>query len=170
MHDHLTLYKLIILYMLERVDFPLTRNQIVDFILEKEYTNFLNLQQAIAELIDAGFITAHPLRNRTQLHITKEGRESLRFFQNQLTDGIRADVDNYLRENELDLRNEASILSNYYKATTGEYEARLIAKEKNISLVDITLSVPSEETAAAICENWQHRNQEIYQYLVSRLF
>ena len=36
--DLLTLYKLIVLYMLSCVDFPLTKAQIGDFILEKEYT------------------------------------------------------------------------------------------------------------------------------------
>ena len=34
-----TLYKLIILYMLQNVNFPLSNTQISDFILEKEYTN-----------------------------------------------------------------------------------------------------------------------------------
>ena len=49
--DPLTLYKLIVLYMLDRVTFPLTKAQVGDFILEREYTNFLTLQQEIAELI-----------------------------------------------------------------------------------------------------------------------
>ena len=47
MHDTLTLYKLIVLYMLSKVDFPLTKTQIYDFILDKGYTNFLTLQQVI---------------------------------------------------------------------------------------------------------------------------
>ena len=50
--DPLTLYKLIVLYMLNRVTFPLTRNQITDFIQEKEYTNFFTLQQVMAERED----------------------------------------------------------------------------------------------------------------------
>ena len=37
--DPLTLYKLIVLYMLNRVSFPLTKSQICDFILGKEYTS-----------------------------------------------------------------------------------------------------------------------------------
>ncbi|MCX4324113.1 MAG: DUF4364 family protein [Lachnospiraceae bacterium] len=36
--------------------------------------------------------------------------------------------------------------------------------------MDITLSVPDEDTAAAICANWQKKNQSIYQYLISQLF
>ena len=45
--DPLTLYKLIVLYMLDKVKFKLTYSQISGFILEKEYTNFLTLQQVI---------------------------------------------------------------------------------------------------------------------------
>ena len=47
--DPLTLYKLIVLYMLNRVDFPLTKAQITDFILEKEYTTYMNLQSVLAQ-------------------------------------------------------------------------------------------------------------------------
>ena len=78
--DPLTLYKLIVLYMLDRVNFPLTKAQIGDFILEREYTNFLTLQQAIAELIDADLVVAKSNRNRTHLAITTEGRATLSYF------------------------------------------------------------------------------------------
>lgn len=37
MQDPLTLYKLIVLYMLSKVDFALTKAQIADFLLGKEY-------------------------------------------------------------------------------------------------------------------------------------
>ena len=156
--------------MLDRVDFPLTKSQIGDFILEKEYTNFLNLQQVIGELTDAGLITAQSIRNRTHLSITREGRETLSFFGNQINEGIKTDVNLFFKENEITLRNEVSILSDFYKSTSGEYEAHLIAKDKNINLIDITISVPTKETAGAICDNWQRKNQEIYQYLISQLF
>lgn len=170
MSDPLTLYKLIILYMLNRVDFPLTKAQIGDFILEREYTNFLTLQQAIGELIDAGFVTAKSIRNRTHLILTEDGRQTLSFFGNQISDSIKKDIDEYFRNHELEMRNEVSILADYYKSTSGEYEAHLIAKDKGISLIDLTLSVPLEETAISICDNWQKKNQEIYQYLIEHLF
>ena len=43
--EALTLYKLIVLYMLNKVNFPLTNTQLSEFILEKEYTNYFTLQQ-----------------------------------------------------------------------------------------------------------------------------
>ena len=170
MSDPLTLYKLIILYMLNRVDFPLTKAQIGDFILEREYTNFLTLQQAIGELIDAGFVTAKSIRNRTHLILAEDGKQTLSFFGNQISDSIKKDIDEYFRNHELEMRNEVSILADYYKSTSGEYEAHLIAKDKGINLIDLTMSVPLEETAISICDNWQKKNQEIYQYLIEQLF
>ena len=170
LQDTLTLYKLIVLYMLDRVTFPLTTAQISDFVLQREYTNFLTLQQVINELSDAGMISSQPIRNRTHLSITKEGQETLHYFENRISDAIKSDIKSYFRENEFALRNEVSVLGDYYKSTSGEYEAHLVAKDRGINLVDITLSVPVEEVAAAICENWQNKNQEIYQFLIQELF
>lgn len=170
LQDPLTLYKLIVLYMLNRVSFPLTTAQISDFILEKEYTSFLTLQQVINELTDAGMISPHSIRNRTHLDITKEGKQTLSFFENRISPAIKKDIDAYFRENEFTLRNEVSVLGDYYKSTSGEYEAHLVAKDRGIKLLDLTLSVPSEEMAAAICDNWQKKNQEIYMYLTKELF
>lgn len=168
--DPLTLYKLIVLYMLNRVTFPMTKAQISDFILEKEYTSFLTLQQVISELIDARLIDAQSIRNRTHLVITEEGKETLGFFENRISPAIKDDINAFFEEKEYALRNEVSILSDYYKSTSGEYEAHLIAKEKGIHLVEITLSVPTEDTASAICDNWQKKNQEIYRKLIEQLF
>ena len=170
MSDPLTLYKLIVLYMLNRVSFPLTAAQISDFILTREYTNFLTLQQVIRELTDTGLVDARTVRNRTQLLLTKDGKQTLDFFSQQISASIRQGIDEYLKENEMELRNEVSILADYYKSTSGEYEAHLKAKEGNVTLVDLIISVPVEETAAAICDNWQKKNQEIYQYLIEQLF
>ncbi len=168
--DPLTLYKLIVLYMLDRVSFPLTKAQIGDFVLEKEYTNFMTLQQAVSELTDAGMVKAKSIRNRTHLEITAEGRQTLDFFANRISPQIKAEIDAYFKENSFRLKNEVSVISNYYKSTSGEYETELIIKEKEVNLIDLKLSVPTEPMAASICEKWENANQEIYKYVVDKLF
>lgn len=170
LQEPLTLYKLIILYMLNRVSFPLTKAQIMDFILEREYTNFLNLQQVIGELIDANMIAADSFRNRTHLTITDEGIETLSYFRYRIGEKMRADIDNFFSERELEIRNEISVTSSYDKLINDQYEAKLVANEKDITLVEIKLSVPNKEIAAAICDNWQKKNQEIYKFLIDTLF
>ena len=51
--DPITLYKLMILYMLDHVNFPLTNSQLTDFFLDHEYTTYFTLQQALNELKEA---------------------------------------------------------------------------------------------------------------------
>lgn len=170
MHDPIMLYKLIILFMLDEADMPLTKAQIGNFILDREYTSFLTLQQAISELTEEKLISAQFIRNRTHLSITPEGKESLGFFGGQINPAIKSDVHDFLQENKIEIRKEASVLADYHRAASGEYEAHLTVKDKGVNLVDITISVPLEETAAAICDNWPQKNQEIYQYLIKQLF
>lgn len=168
--DPLTLYKLIVLYMLNKVKFKLTYAQISEFILAEEYTNFLTLQQVISDLQDTDLIHTDTSLNRTYFSITDEGRNTLSYFGNRIGDAIKKDIDFYLDQKHLELKNESSITASYYKATTGEYEAELVAKEKDIELVNIKLSVPTEDMAASICDSWQKKNQAIYKYLMQELF
>lgn len=168
--DPLTLYKLIVLYMLDRVKFPLTQAQVSSFILEKEYTNYFTLQQAISELIDADMVMAKSIRNRTHLEITQDGKDTLEFFSNRISTPIKEEINSYFKENEFELKNEVSVFSNFYESPNGEYEANLVVKEKKIDLINLTLSVPTKDMAETICEKWEKQNQDIYKYIVEKLF
>lgn len=168
--DTLIFYKLIVLYILNRAAFPITKAQVADFILEEEYMDFFTLQQVFSELTDSQMISAKSVRNRTHLAITEQGRETLYFFQSRISSTTKDKINRFFRENELQMRNEVSILSDYYKSTSGEYEAHLSATERNVRLIDITISVPDEETASSICDNWQKKNQAVYQRLIEDLF
>uniref|UniRef100_UPI003FEF21EC DUF4364 family protein n=1 Tax=Lachnospira sp. TaxID=2049031 RepID=UPI003FEF21EC len=51
-----TLYKLMVLYMLSKVNFPLSNSQIADFMLDKHYTTYFTLQEVLSSLADDGFV------------------------------------------------------------------------------------------------------------------
>ncbi len=168
--DPLTLYKLIVLYILDRVNFKMTRSQLSGFILEKEYTNFMTLQQVFSDLQEAELIRADTLMNRTYFSITEEGQKTLSYFGNRIGEAIIEEIDGFLAEKNLELKNESSVTAKYYKVTGGGYEVELIAKEKEVELVNIRLSVPAEEVAEEVCDNWYKKNGEVYRYLVGELF
>ena len=106
-----TLYKLIILYMLSKVDYPLTNSQISEFILEKEYTNYFHLQQSLAEMIDSNLLDKETIRNASYYRITDTGNSTLDFFVNEIPTEIKEDVNTFLREKGCQLREEVSALA-----------------------------------------------------------
>ena len=56
MAEPLTTYKLMILALLEHAKLPLSGTQISEFFLEKEYTNYFTVQEALHELDENAFI------------------------------------------------------------------------------------------------------------------
>ena len=169
MAEALTQYKLIILYMLDKVDFPLTNTQISNFILEKEYTTYFTLQQTISELISAELIRAESTHKNTHYHITAAGKETLSYFPDKISDAIKSDVLSYFEENKIELKNEILILADYYKVTNQGYAARCQIKETEIPLIDLTIQAATKEQAEAICRNWQLQNEAVYAYLMDTL-
>ena len=61
-----TLYKLMILYMLSKVNFPLTNSQMSTFMLEKQYTDYFTFQETINSLVADSFIKRSNYQNNTQ--------------------------------------------------------------------------------------------------------
>lgn len=169
MAEPLTLYKLIILYMLNKVDFPLSNTQISDFMLNKEYTTYFKLQQALSELMDAGFIREEKAHRRTIYHLTEDGASTLDYFRNNISHAIQQDVDDYLREKKYELKNEISVKADYYRNTNMEYSVHCQVIENRLPLIDLTITVPSESEAQAVSDNWQKKNQEIYARIMAEL-
>ncbi len=167
--ETLMLYKLIILYILDRVDFPITNGQLTNFILEKEYTNYFNIQQAISELVDDQFITGETIRNSSLYQITDAGHETLSFFTTTISAAIREEIDTYLKDHKYSLREEVSTLADYYEKKKDEYVARLRVMERDSAIIDLSLSVPTETEANVVCNNWKKKSSDIYAYVVSTL-
>lgn len=169
MTETFTLYKLIILYMLNKVDFPLTTAQISEFILDKGYTTFFKLQSTLSEMIESDLIVSETTHNRTLYHLTENGKETIHFFKNKISPAIQKDIDDFLKEKEYDLKEEASVKTEYYLNTNHEYDVRCRIVENGFSLIDLKLTVPTETEAETIANNWTRKNQEIYALLLSNL-
>ena len=169
MSEAFTLYKLIILYMLDRLDFPLTNGQISEFILEKGYTTYFTLQQAISEMVEENFLREETTHNRTLYHLTEEGAQTISFFKNNISPAIREDVDVYMKEKNYELKNLVSVKSDYYKNTNQEWSVRCQIIENDAPLLDLTISVPSEDEAMSIASNWSKKNQSLYAMIMQNL-
>ncbi len=163
------LYKLMILHILSRVSFPLSNAQLTSFILEKEYTNYFNIQRAISELIDDSFISVETIRNSSLYRITDSGTETLRLFDNMISTGIKEDIEEYLQENKYELQEEVSTPADFYQVKKGEFASHLSVIERGTPIIELTLSVPTEEEAERLCNNWKDKSSDIYSYVMSSL-
>ena len=167
--EPMTLYKLMNLYMLHQVNFPLTNAQLSNFFLDREYTTYFTLQQALNELLDAGLVKKETMRNSSRYEITKEGEETLEFFGKNISPAIVSDMDEYLKQNRFRMRNEVGLISDFYKSTNQDYIVHCEVREGKAVLVNLDISVPDKEQAEIMCTHWKDRSQEIYAYVMKSL-
>ena len=167
--EPMTLYKLMNLYMLHQVNFPLTNAQLSNFFLDREYTTYFTLQQALNELLDAGLVKKETMRNSSRYEITKEGEETLEFFGKNISPAIVSDMDEYLKQNRFRMRKEVGLISDFYKSTNQDYIVHCEVREGKAVLVNLDISVPDKEQAEIMCNHWKDRSQEIYAYVMKSL-
>lgn len=169
MAEPFTIYKLTILNMLDKVDFPLSNTQLTNFFLEQEYTDYFRVQQVISDLLDAELIRTEPTHNNTHYYITAAGKETLNLLKDKISDAIELDINNYFALNKLELRNDNSIIADYYRTPNRDFAVRCQYRQKDTNLIDLTLSVKTKEQAEAICNNWKKQNEDVYMYLMDIL-
>ncbi|MCD8248339.1 MAG: DUF4364 family protein [Lachnospiraceae bacterium] len=172
MSDSLTTYKLIILKMLDQATVPLTGSQISDLMLVHEYTDYFTLQQILAELEETGLVEhrEHSTRPGSTLYqITDSGKSSLAYFAERIPEAALQDINAFLKEHEIEIRETFSNVTDCFPAGDEGWLARCLVREPDSTLIELTLSVPSEDEARAICSHWQAKSQEIYAYIMREL-
>lgn len=167
--DALMFNKLVILYMLDRLETPISNAELTRIILEKNIAQYMSIQEALEDLVADNYITVSDNRNSHLYSITEEGRETLSFFYQNLSVPLRDDIDECLSKEQYHLRDIAASTADYYESSKNEYIVELKVVERGSELVNINLLVASPEEADTICNRWKEANADVYEYLISRL-
>ena len=169
MKEAITIYKLIILYTLDRIRSPLTLGLIADYITDRGDTNYFNVQNAFAALLDAELISCSQTYNTSYYTITDTGRETLELFYTNLSHEIREEIDQYLVDNHYQILDRTAVKSDYRRRENGDYIACCSLSENNEMLFELKLSVPTEDDAVKLCNNWRNCSGELYSAAVKTL-
>ena len=163
------LYKLMILYMTDRADAPLWAGVIADFIVARGYTSYFRMQETLFEMTDGGLLRAEPKDHSTRYTLTGAGVTTLSCFDSEISPDIRREIDDYLRENRIGIREDADIRATYRWTSADGYEVHCIAAENGVTQIDLVFSVPTEDAAREICANWRGRTADVYRSILQIL-
>ena len=166
--EPLTLYKLMVLYLLKQVKFPMTNSQISDFFLSNEYTTYYSLQQAFNDMVDAHLVTVEEIHHNSRYEITREGDDTLDYFGKYIPQEIVNDMDDYLKEHRVHLKEEAGVTADYSRVGR-DYNVRCEVREGKEVIFGVDVVVPTEEQAELVCRNWREKNQSIYTFAMKEL-
>ena len=170
MSSPLAVYKLIILYLLDKTGTEIAMDRISSFLLEKGYVNFVSLMETYAQIEESGLVRSRVSGDRCFYAITAEGRQTLRLLGGQLSREIRRQADDFLVSEGAVLRNEQAVRADCVPAEGGMYNVILRVTEGDTSVMEIRLQVPDKALAEEICRKWPEKNEQIYHSLIENLF
>lgn len=102
-NESFNLYKLIVLYILNKVKTPLPQRIIFDFVTSRGYTNYFTILSAFGDLLQAELILESTTYHISYYSLTRAGRETLESFGSSLSFEIRHEIDDYLKEKNMRL-------------------------------------------------------------------
>jgi ABC-type long-subunit fatty acid transport system fused permease/ATPase subunit len=162
--------KLILLYLIDKMDLPLSRSQITDFVREGEYMDYYTLQQTLADMVEGNYLDKAQDNNNTRYSITDEGITTLEYFESHIPVGIRAKINKYVKAHFDSVKRDYEVTSNYFvNSETGEFIVKCGVYEDKCALMEISVSVVSREQAKLIQANWKAHVSDLYMSILTEL-
>ena len=106
MKEASTINKLIILYILDGLDVPISGSRLLEFVTDKQYMDYLSYNETLSGLIESELVSATKQVNKTEYSITQSGSETLNYFSDRVSDPIKKEVREFLKKNSGTLRDE----------------------------------------------------------------
>ncbi len=151
------------------VDYPITNNALSNFLLQNDFTDYFNLQQIMGELIDDGYVDKETVRNKTLYRISKSGEAAIRLLDRELAPGMKADIEKYITDNGMDLRDDLSVMSRYYQEDINRYVANMFIEEAGEKLIEMNITVPTAADAERFCAKWYNTSDKLYPVIMKEL-
>ena len=160
--DPMNLYKQILLHILHKATLSLPQSVLLDVIVALGYTDYIQAQSALGDLVESGLVEEHTTYHRSYFILTESGEETRRLFEDHLSFDIRREVDEYLRTNHIETLDETALVSDYQSTKDGMYLATCTLRDGSHTLFEITLEISSEEEAIRICDNWEQQAETLF--------
>ncbi|MBO5215241.1 MAG: DUF4364 family protein [Clostridia bacterium] len=190
--DESTINKLILLYVFEAMDVPITGDTIIEMCTSRNtWLSYMDCTITIGELIEAGFIYqskergatptttdskagagfifSSPKEKNSYFNITADGRQCLSLFYTRIPSSLRAEITEYVRENRMTMRRKQEYFRNYYKNNDGTYTVQLKIVDPVQTALEIKLNVANRNTAKMVYNKWENKAAQIYGFLHEEL-
>lgn len=161
-------HKGLILYILNKVNKPLTSDALLKIILSVTDMNYFYFQQFLLDLTNNKYIMT--LEEDENLYIiTDTGKEVLELTENIIPGIFKFRLDNNLKENLEVIKDELSVTSEFIPESEKEYSVKCKIVENNRTLFEVHTFAGSREQAKIIADNWKQNAEKIYPQLLEIL-
>lgn len=154
--------KVIILYVLNKLNKPIDNDSLLKLILSIKEMNYFYFQQFLLDLLDNKYIIGYTEDEKTMYKITDKGIETLSLTDDILPGILKLQIDNALNENVNDVQYDEHAVSEFTPRNENEFLVTCKIVQNNITIFEVKLQANSVKDAKFISEKWEKHHDEIY--------
>ena len=162
-------HKLLILYILEKLNIAIASIDLTNYILEERLMKFIPFQQHVHELVVTNHIISVADDGFTKYMITDSGAEVLSDMIDMIPLTEKHRVDRTVRKLNKHVINNRAVRAAFIPDNEHSGVVRLELNEGDFSVLLLEVSTASKEEARIICNNWKTRTADIYSGIVDLL-
>lgn len=169
-----TVNKLILLFMLDKIEIPLTEQSIVDICYGKNswIPNYMECKEIIYDLVDAGLVyRTNGKSDEDRFTISYTGRTCLSHFYERINLDLREQIAEYVKENRIAFKRSQEYVSTMDKNSDGSYTVCLRIRSAMIDepMFEIKIKAPTRQSAIEATNIWKEKAHIIYENVYEAL-
>lgn len=159
--------KLILLYIINNLESPVSNMLLTKIILENKLMNYIFLQQYLDELCDGKFLEKIDTDDKQSYIISQAGKQSLDYFISLIAAVTKSRIDEALLDYKKQIKYETSIIADFVAVNENEYITNLKICEGSFTYIDLKVTVGSRNDARNICTTWTNNSEKLYKKILS---
>ncbi len=159
--------KVIILYVMQKVNCALSNSQILKLLYDFDGFNYYYFQHILSDLVEQKYIMNYKQEEEWLYQITPEGVNILELTNNIIPGIVKYRLDNTIKSLIKDIKNEVTVSAEYIPEGNNFYTTKCRIIEAHRTLFELNIFCSSHEEAKNISENWKNNAGELYPQIMS---
>ena len=113
--EELALNKLYILYILNKMQLPLTNGQITNIFIENDLLDYFSLQEYLYQLKEAELVNLTNKNNLDYYSISEKGKIALNYFTNRIDSDKKESLDIFVHKNKENIIRDRDVKAEFKK-------------------------------------------------------
>jgi len=161
--------KLILLYILRRLDMAVTNRQLTELVLSHRLMNYFIMQQMLLELIKSGYIDAQIDENREQIKISVSGVNTLEYFLNMIPSYVKLKIDTKVLPDSLIDKLTSYTTAEFYPVGIKQFKVILESDDLTGKGMKICISTDDSAFAKNLVNLWNEKSDQIRDRILDML-
>ncbi|MBR4270851.1 MAG: DUF4364 family protein [Clostridia bacterium] len=166
--------KLMLLYVLEQIEIPLTEQLILDICTTRnDWINYMECVSVFHDLLRDGFIYTidDEQSKRCRYSLTVKGRSALSIYYEEVPEAVRGQISDFCKTNRMYFKRLQEYVADYTKNNDGSYMVilRIIESSSSEPMFEVKINLPSRADALHAVECWTSKAPSFYEFVYSNL-